>query len=246
MEFSLHIEGSYDPETIPMDRLGEYLRALALLLGEKASVHLKEVTDGCVALHAKIDPAAQVRVAERVEAANHPLPPSEITKAVETLDEMLRRDNATGTLRDEHDRVVIAFPGIEKKLPPVFGPIKQEGSLTGQVVRVGGRDATIPVHLRDGDTILTGLTANEETARQLAKYYLGGTIRVHGTGTWFREANGVWRLQSFRITDFELLDDTPLEDMVARLRAVRGSKWGEVPDPVAALLAERSGDGETH
>lgn len=53
-------------------------------------------------------------------------------------------------------------------------------------------------------------------------------------------------MSAFRINDFETLDDAPLVDVVARLRAVRGSKWGEVPDPVAALLAERNGDGETH
>lgn len=246
MDYSFHIDGSYDPTTIPMDRLGEYLQALAQLLGEKANVHFREVRDGSVALHAAVDSPAQVRVAERIEAANSPAPPKDIAKAVEMLDEMLRKDNASGSLRDGSDRVVIPFPGIEKKLPPVFGPIKQEGSLTGQVVRVGGKDATIPVHLRDGDTVLTGLTANEETARRLAHHYLGGIIRVHGTGTWVREANGVWRLVGFRINDFEALDGAPLADVIARLRAVRGSKWGEMPDPVAALLAVRNGDGETH
>lgn len=246
MEYSFHIEGSYDPRSIPMDRLAEYLHALAQLLGEKTSVHLKEITEGSVALHATIDSPAQVRVAGRVEAANRPAPPKDILKALDALDDMLRSDNATGSLRDGSDRVVIPFPGIKKKLPPVFGPIKQEGSLTGQVVRVGGKDTTIPVHLRDGDTVLTGLTANEDIARRLAHHYLGGVIRVHGLGTWFREANGVWRLSAFRINDFEVLDNAPLGDVIARLRAVRGSAWGDVPDPVAALLSERNGDGVKH
>lgn len=246
MEYSFHIDGSYDPDTIPMDRLGEYLQALAQLLGDKANVHFKKVTKGCVALHAAIDGPAQFRVSNRIEAAISSAPPRDVAKAVEALDEMLRRDNATGSLRDCSDQVVIPFPGVDRKLPPVFGPIKQEGSLTGQVVRVGGKDATIPVHLRDGDVVLTGLTANEETARRLARHYLGNIIRVHGMGTWFREATGVWRLSAFRISDFEVLDDASLGDVVARLRSVRGSLWGEVPDPVSELLAERNGDGETH
>lgn len=246
MEYSFHIEGSYDPKSIPMDRLGEYLQALAQLLGEKTNVHLAEVTEGCVALHVVIDSPARARVADRVEAANAPAPPKDVAKAVEALDEMLRKDNATGSLRDGDDRVVIPFPGIEKKLPPVLGPIKQEGFLTGQVVRVGGTGDSIPVHLRDGQTPLTGLYTGEETARQLAQHYLGAAIRVHGLGTWYREQNGVWRLDKFRIDSFEVLDDAPLTDVVARLRAVTGSRWGEVPDPVAALLADRNGDGELH
>lgn len=246
MEYSFHIDGSYKPQSIPMDRLGEYLQALAQLLGEKASVHLCEVKEGSVALHVEVDAPAKVRVAERVQVANSPDAPKEIAKAFDALDEMLRRDNATGSLRDGNERVIIPFPGIKKELPPAFGPIKQEGTLTGQVVRVGGKDATIPVHLRDGDTVLTGLTANEDMARRLAQYYLARPIRVHGTGTWVREATGMWRLVSFRITDFDELDDAPLSDVVARLRAVRGSKWGAVPDPVADLLADRNGDGGPH
>lgn len=246
MEYSFHIEGSYDPLTIPMDRLGEYLQALAQLLGEKSSVHFTAVKEGCVALHAVIDRPAQVRVADRVDAANSPNPPNEIRKAYDALDEMLRKDNATGSLRDGADRVVIPFQGIRKKLPPSFGPVKQDGTLVGQVVRIGGKDATIPVHLRDGDAVLTGLTATEEIARRLAHHYLGGPIRVRGTGTWVREQSGIWRLLSFKIADFDVLDDTPIDKVIEELRAVRGSKWGEVPDPVATLLAERMSDGETH
>ncbi|PZO63206.1 MAG: hypothetical protein DI498_13775 [Paracoccus denitrificans] len=157
-----------------MDRLGEYLQALAQFLGEKANVHLAEVKEGSVAVNVDVDAAAQLRVAERIQAANSPDAPKDLAKAFDVLDEMLRKDNATGSLRDWGERVIIPFPGIKRKLPPVFGPIRQEGSLTGQVVRVGGKDATIPVHLRDGDTVLTGLTANEDMARRLAHHYLGG------------------------------------------------------------------------
>jgi hypothetical protein len=246
MEYSFHIDGDYTPQTIPMDRLGDYLTALAKLLGEKTHVHFTEVQDGSVALHAAVDGPARVRVADRVQAANSAEPPKDLAKALEALDEMLRRDNATGSLRDGSDRVIIPFLGVQKKRPPVYGPIRQHGTLTGQVVRVGGTDASIPVHLRDGDTVLTGLVATEDIARRLAAHYLLDPIRVIGTGTWYREADGTWRMDAFKIEDFEELESASLVEVVARLRAARGSEWGALADPVGYLLNERHGDGGPH
>lgn len=246
MEYSLHIEGGYTPADIPMERLAEYLAALAKLLGERQCVHFTAVKSGSVAIHASVDIPAQAIVAERIRSVRGIAAPKDAIRAFETIDDLLRQDNATGSLRDRSNSVVIPFPGREKKLPPSFGPIRQACSLTGQLVRIGGKDSTIPVHLRDGDTVLTGLIADEDMARQLAAHYLGQTLRVHGIGTWLRDPYGCWKLERFKITGFDVLNDTPLADVVARLRAVRGSTWGDFPDPVAELLAERKTDGGQH
>jgi hypothetical protein len=117
--------------------------------------------------------------------------------------------------------------------------------LEGQVIRVGGKDETVPVHLRDGAIIHSGLNTTPELARRIAQHLLGPTLRVFGTGTWFRGGDGCWQLRSFRITDFAVLDEAPLSDVVKALRRVEGSGWGEVPDPVRALLEERHGHGGT-
>ena len=57
------------------------------------------------------------------------------------------------------------------------------------------------------------------------------------------DANGAWELKSFRITDFEELEERPLADVVASLRHVKGSAWGDVPDRVRLLLEDRQGSG---
>ena len=138
------------------------------------------------------------------------------------------------------------FPGKSRPLPVVYGPFRQDGTIDGQVIRVGGKDATIPVHLRDGAIVHTGLNASEEIARRIAQHLLGPTVRVHGTGTWLRQGDGTWILESFKIADFEILDEAPLGDIVARLRTVRNSGWEEVPDPVRELLEDRHGGMESH
>jgi hypothetical protein len=42
-------------------------------------------------------------------------------------------------------------------------------------------------------------------------------VRAYGTGKWVREENGVWTLQQFNITSFDVLDDAPLTDVIAKL-----------------------------
>lgn len=242
-EYSFRIADSYTPETLPMGRLAEYLDAFARLLGEPGEVHLDTVRKGSAVLVAKIDEPAQPKVGDRLDRIRRGDGTKEAVKAFNDLDELLRMDNATGQLMDADCAVIIPFPGRDRPAPPSFGPFKQDGALEGQVIRVGGKDSTVPVHLRDGEIIHSGLFTSPEIARRIIQHYLGPVLRVHGIGTWFRAADGAWELRSFKITDFEVLDEAPLGEVVGNVRAVEGSKWNEVPDPVQHLLEERHGNG---
>lgn len=244
MEYRFHIDGGFTPATIPMERLGKYVNVLGQLMGETTSVHFARLTTGSLVVHISVDPPAVVAVRERMGRVRDGRPDREAAKAFDDLDGMLRADNASGRLED--DDIVIPFPGRNRPSPMVFGPFRQEGTLEGQVIRVGGRDETIPVHLRDAGTIHTGLHASEDVARRIAQYYLGPAVRVRGVGTWFREVDGTWQLRSFKIDNFEVLDEASLEEVVARLRAVPGSEWSKDPSPVNALLAQREGGLEPH
>jgi len=83
-------------------------------------------------------------------------------------------------------------------------------------------------------------------ARRLAPCLFGGTIRVSGNGRWKRPADGRWELVRFDIRDFEVLDETPLAEVVDRLRAVRRSGWPEIDDPVAELQRLRDEVEDDH
>ena len=246
MEYRFTIADSFTPETLPMERLAEYVAALAKLLGEQANVHFRGVEGGSAVLVAAIDPPAQPKVRERLLMVRDGGGPSDARKAFADLDEMLRRDDATGTLSDGAGGIVVPFPGRDRAEPLVYGPFREDGTIDGQLIRVGGKDETVPVHLRDGAIIHTGLVCTPEIARRIAPYLYGPTLRVHGTGTWVRTGAGVWELQRFRIADFEVLEDAPLLTVVDNLRKVKGSDWSTVPDPVRTLLAERHGDEGAH
>jgi hypothetical protein len=246
VDYRFVIESSFTPDTLPMERLAEYVGDLAKLLGERDSVHFRGVEPGSAVLVAAIDPPARPKVRHRLIAVRDGGGPSDARKAYGDLDEMLRKDNATGTLSEEAGDVVIPFPGRNRPEPLVYGPFREEGMIDGQLIRVGGKDETVPVHLRDGAIIHTGLVCTPEIARRIAPHLYGPLLRVRGTGTWFRTGAGVWELRGFKISDFEVLDDAPLTEVVGRLRKVKGSDWRAVPDPVRTLLTERHGDEGSH
>lgn len=245
-QYVFHISDSYTPETIPMERLAEYMGALAKLLGESASVHFSEVFDASTALRADVDVPAQPKVHERMDGLRRGDPAPDVAKAFNVLDEMLRSDNAYGSLTegDRPEGVVTPFPGKKKQLPAPFGPFRQEGSLDGRVYRIGGKDATKHVGIRDGDREFN-LTTDEALALGLRHHLFGETLRFHGVGTWYRQTNGEWELRKFQATRFDVLDDTPLQDVIAKLRNTP-SDLRLLNDPSKRLLEDRYGSESKH
>ena len=195
MEYRFTIADGYTPDTLPMERLGEYVAVLARLLGELPNVHFRGIEAGSAVLVATIDLPAQPKVRDRLVSVRQGGGPSDARKAFADLDEMLRKDNATGTLGDGAGGVVLPFPGRNRPEPLVYGPFREDGTIDGQLIRVGGKDETVPVHLRDGAIIHTGLVCTPEIARRIAPHLYGPTLRVHGAGTWIRTGAGVWELQ---------------------------------------------------
>lgn len=244
IEYRLRIDSDLSPETFPMDRLADYLSSLAKLLGQSSNVHFTELRSGSSIVVARVDDVAVSNVRERVRGVSTGFGPKDALRAYNAIDALLRQDNATGSLVSDQEGIVIPFPGKARPEPIVFGPFKQDGTLDGQVIRVGGTDDTVPVHLRDTDAIHTHLHASPEVARRIAQHLLGPTIRVHGTGTWFRDDDGSWELKSFKIADFEVLGEEPLSEVVRSIRKVGGSQWNEVPDPVRLLIEHRRDDGD--
>lgn len=242
-EYQLYIADSYTPATLPMQRLAEYMAAFARLLGEENHVHFCEIEPGSVRLKAVVDCPAQPKVRARLQAIRDGEGVPEARKAFEQLDEMLRQDNAQGTLAGTQAGLVIPFPGRTRPVPLVFGPFMQFGTLDGQVFRVGGlNEREVPVAIQDGELVFRELVASRELARSLGIHLFGPTLRFQGQGKWFRTNDGTWKLNRFKITSFEELSDKSLEDIVAELRRTPGSRWSEEADPVEAILRERYGD----
>lgn len=232
---------AYTPDTIPMERLAEYLGYLAKLLGEEPSVHFVRVAKGSTKAICRVQREAVPKVDERLARVRSGEGPSEARHAAREIDLMLRKDNASGALEDEDGAEIIPFPGNRRIAEQVFGPFNQPGAVDGQVVRIGGTTKSVPVHLldRQGDEII-GHTSRE-IARDLARHIFGEELRCIGMGRWYRNDEGVWQRRDFTITSFETLDNRPLGEIVKDLRTVEGNGWRESDDPWAELSHIRGG-----
>ena len=222
------------PDTLPMSRLAEYMGELARLLGKSKQVHFVRVEEGSTVLVPKVEPEAKPEVDERIQSLAHENPREDVLRAFNALNRYLADDKATGSLNESRGGEVILFPGSTRPAPVTFGAFNQLCVLDGVLIRIGGRDDTVPVHLRDGDRIHLCNTTRE-TARRLAGYLYGPTLRVHGEGRWERDGKGTWLMKRFNITNFEELDDAPLEQVTQSLREVGGSGWKNIEDPTEEL-----------
>jgi hypothetical protein len=232
----------WTPETLPMERLGQYLIEIARLYGEQHNVHFQKLKKGSAVLVSIIDEPAVPKVERRLALARSPQAPADVAEAFRRVDQMLADDNATGAVRFSRGGVIVAFPGRDRPKPVDYGPIREEGFVEGEIVRIGGRDRTVHVHLQDGDTVYTTIVTDRDTARELGPLIFGPIVRLHGTGTWRRGPDAAWTLELFRIARVEVLEEKSMPETIAQLRAIQGSTWNEEEDPIAALLRSRRGE----
>ena len=221
-------------DTLPMSRLAEYMADLARLLGGVECVHFVRLESGSTSVVHSIEPEAVPRVRKRVQSITCDDSPRDVATAFRRLNRLLATDNAIGSLRDTASDLAIEFPGRDHHELVTFGAITQPGVLDGELIRIGCRDETVPVHLRDGDLIHICNT-NREIARRLGSHLYGRTLRVRGIGRWERDGAGTWSLGRFNIEEFEVLDGALLSEVVGRLSGIGGSGWKNIDDPMAEL-----------
>ena len=242
-EYNFRI-AAYTPETIPMERLAEYMHELAILLGETKSVHFVRLVGGTTQIVHRVDREAVPKVEIRLRRVRTRDATHEALHAYDTLNSYLRDDAADAVLREGADGAqIIEFPGANELAEPEFGPFNQSGTIDGVVIKLGGKRDRVPVHLETRDGLDIGCVATRAIARELAKHIFGDELRLTGTGRWLRDKYGKWVLKSFAVTSFEPLDAKSLTELAAELSAIEGAGWKSIEDPWAAL-ADIRGDGE--
>lgn len=231
---------AWDTSRLPMARLAEYMADLARLFGHTEAVHFDRLEIGSTVLVQHVERHAGAAVRERLDLAQGDDAPPEIARRRAAINDRLAADNATGSIQEVGGAEIIRFPGRERPAGTSFGPFRQDGTFDGVLIRVGGKDDTVPVHLDDRGTIHR-LNATRDMAKQLAPRLYGAPLRVYGSGRWERQHDGSWVLRRFDIKGFDDLDDRPLTEVVEQLQRTEGSRWGDISDPAAELRRLREG-----
>jgi hypothetical protein len=228
------------PHTLAMARLADYLKELAKLLGNEDRVHFLRVDEGSAACAMEIEEDEDNVISERVRQAAKGVGPKEAVKAYKSLRDYLEEDKRSAYMEWKDGDVILQFPKKSEDGQETFGPFWQEGSLDGILVKIGGLDETVPVHL-----IYEGVhhvcNTTRDVAKNLGHHLYGKPIRVHGRGKWYRNSEGRWELRWFDIFQFEELSDTTLLDVVARLRSIPANDLMSSKDPLGDMLRIRRG-----
>ncbi|WP_156140939.1 hypothetical protein [Sphingomonas sp. 37zxx] len=244
IEYVFQID-AFTPDTLPMARLAEYLTALAKMLGHPEHTHFVRVDEGSAKLVHKVDAVDAPKVENRLNNVRIGSAPKDAMAAKQALETLLANDNAVGSLTETiSGRVIIPFAGRDRAKPLSFPPFREDTTVEGQVVAVGGRDSTAHATLQDGDTFHVNLSMKRDIARDLAKLLYGPLVKLHGNGRFERQPDGVWRMLDFRVERFELLDERSIADTLSRVRSVpdNGLMLESAPRDIMALRHDESED----
>lgn len=239
-EYTFIIE-AFTPETLPMQRLAEYMAQLATLFGSQERVHFLRIKPGSVGLVQAVENEYVVKVRQRLRDVKQRKAPQDAIEAYSSIDNMLAEDNATGLIRTKMGKAkIIEFPGKNRETIERFDAVSQAGSIDGMLVRIGGTDETVPVLLMEEGNIKHHCTCSRELAKTLAPYLFGGILRAHGDGRWHRDDFGNWVMDRFMIRNFKPLDETKLSEVVSKLQSIQ-SDLQSVDDPLHTLRRIRHG-----
>ncbi len=212
---------AFTPDTLPMARLAEYLQALAKMLGHADHTHFVRLDEGSAMLVHKVDAVDAPKVEARLNNVRLGSAPKDALAARKVLNDLLANDNAIGTLNEvSTGRVVLPFEGRNREKPLAFPPFREDTTIDGQVVSIGGRDSTAHAILQDGDTFHVNLTMKRDVAQELAKRLYGKQVRLFGNGRFERQVDGVWKMHDFRVDRFEDLKEQPIAEALKEIRQV--------------------------
>jgi hypothetical protein len=220
----------YTPETMPLDRLMEYLNQLSIVLGNPGDLHLVGVEKGSTrpVLAMRHDVAVKARHNAREVAEGG----GSVRRrdAFHTIRRMVAQDGGKpALLKEPKGAVILKFPSVDVGEDQVIQSLRQPTSIQGTLVRVGGvgENAQLLIQELDGK-VVAGCTASRSTAQDMA-HLIYRAIRVSGIGSWHRTEEGKWEITRLHVQTFEQLDEAELEDVVAKLRAA-DVKWPENAD----------------
>jgi hypothetical protein len=239
-ELSFVIPG-YTPDTMPLNRLIEYLQQMAVVLGDPQNLHLVEIRQSSVAPVLRAPPATALEARERASRVGRGDGTKRQLDAYNRIRRMVRRD-AAGTkyagrpaLLRTIDRVILEIPAAPEDSGVIEG-LRQFTTVDGELIRVGGAGDNAALQLQEMDgRILSGFTARRDMAKELAQL-LYEPVRLMGIGQWGRSEDGVWSLERMLVQSYERLEKEELSLTIERLRSFK-VEWPE--DAIDRLLNER-------
>jgi len=230
---------AFTPETMPLDRLIEYLQQIALIIGDTNNLHLIEVAKGSTVPGFLVPKNIAGIARERAAMVERGDGTVVQMRAYDRVRRMIRRDSGgserVARLRSTN-RIILEIPPAPDDSGILVG-IRQQSSIDGCLIRIGGSGDSAALQMQDMEgQVLSGFTASKTLAKEMAAL-IYEPMRVSGVALWNRSAEGVWEMDRMQVQSYELLDDEPATVLLDRLRGL-DVKW---PDDADQKLSDERG-----
>jgi hypothetical protein len=232
-EIEIVIPG-FTPETIPLDRLIEYLQRFADMVGEPREMHLVRIDKSSAKPVLKMPAPTASRVRERISTVRAGRGTREQGAAFRRLRRMVQQDGGEPALiRGDSGVILLSVQPLPPEEGTVVG-VRQQTQFDGVLQRVGGSGDYIPVQMRDlSGAVVSGFSAERDVAKAMARN-LFEPLRVYGTGSWDRDASGAWSLNRMLIRSFDVLKDEDIGDVLKALRDANVAWPADADDRLAS------------
>ena len=226
---------AYTPETMPLDRLLQYLQQIGEVVGATTDMHLVRIESSSTKPVFKMPVPIVIQSRERIAAVRRGDGTQVQRAAYNRIRRMVRHDGGKPASLSDRTGIILDFPPAPEEIGAISG-LRQASTFDGALIRVGGTGDFIPIQMQslDGE-VFSGFSAPRILAKEMAQR-LFEPIRIAGTGSWDRSASGEWKLNKMLVQSYESLDNEALEEVFHRLRTAPVT-WPHNADDV--LQAER-------
>lgn len=229
----------YTPETMPLDRLIEYLNQLMVILGNPSDLHLIKIEKSSTKPVFLMPHHAAARARKRARDTWEGGGPLRSREAYRRIRRMVSEDGGKPAVLTSKSATILEFPSVDLGADQEIGSVRQASTVTGELIRVGGETEFDQILLRDvSGAVISGCFATKDVAKQLAKH-LHEFVRLQGIASWHRDRHGKWQIQRMKVQSFERMETDSLSDAIAAAQSTV-TDW---PDDLSEqLLAMRGGE----
>lgn len=204
----------YTPETMPLDRLIEYLNQLMVILGHPSDLHLIDIKKSSTkpVLVARRDVARKVRTRARDVWSGGG--PARAQTAFKRVRRMVAEDGGKPALLDLKNERILEFEGDGIAEDQVIPAIRQPTTIHGELVRIGGTSEYAQLLVTDfSGNLVSGCTIEKAKAAELGRF-LYKPVKLHGIGSWSRNELGRWELARLLVQSFEEQEDEAIDTVL--------------------------------
>jgi len=228
----------YTPETMPLDRLIEYLTQLTIILGNPADLHLVDIKKSSTKPVFIMPHHAAIKAKHRARETWEGGGSVRRRSAYQRIRRMVADDGGKPAILTTREATILEFPSVELGADQEISSMRQASSVSGELIRVGGDSEFDQILLKElSGGIISGCFATKEVAKQLAKC-LHEQVRLHGVASWSRDRSGKWQISRMKVLTFEVLENDGLSEALKAAQEAVGD-WPD--DVVERLLDMRRG-----